>query len=420
MITDRIDVFLSRKSQDAHLAKEVYDFLTSKGLQVFDSDHSLLEMGNSDYSRAIDDALVKTNHLIVIGSSIENITSSWVEAEWRFFLNRKRAGKIKGNILTVITKDVAIDDLPPSLQNYEVIPFEKKNEKILPYVMVGHIKTPIVEEKVIEPIVIPVPEIPKIVLKEEIKKVEKPIMPVPEKPKTVLKEEVKKIEKPVVPVTEKPKTGFKEWTEKVEKPIEVNNSSSKQINSSQNETKKQYKDFLFVLTAFGLLLLFIYSISQRKSKKEEYSVVDSVAVDTTMTIDTTIFTAVDTTKTKDYSPFSDIESEQKAIEGEIFTMTEQMAEFTGDMGTFAKFLQMNLKYPAAAQRANVQGKVYIQFVVNTDGSIQNIDVLKPLGFGCDEEAIRVIKSFPRWTPAKQSGRLVRSRFTIPISFQLSE
>jgi tetratricopeptide (TPR) repeat protein len=153
MITDRIDVFLSRKSQDAHLAKEVYDFLTSKGLQVFDSDHSLLEMGNSDYSRAIDDALVKTNHLIVIGSSVENITSSWVEAEWRFFLNRKRANKTKGNILTVVTKTVAIDDLPPSLQNYEVIPFEQKNTKILPYVMVGHIKEVVVEKNVIEPVV---------------------------------------------------------------------------------------------------------------------------------------------------------------------------------------------------------------------------------------------------------------------------
>lgn len=112
MITDRIDVFLSRKSQDAHLAKKMYDFLTSKGLQVFDSDHSLLEMGNSDYSRAIDDALAKINHLIVIGSLVENITPSWVEAEWRFFFNRKRANKTKGNILTVVTKTVAIDDLP--------------------------------------------------------------------------------------------------------------------------------------------------------------------------------------------------------------------------------------------------------------------------------------------------------------------
>jgi protein TonB len=110
----------------------------------------------------------------------------------------------------------------------------------------------------------------------------------------------------------------------------------------------------------------------------------------------------------------------KPKEEEIFTAVEQQAEFPGGMGAFAKFLQKNLKYPAAAQRANVSGKVYIQFVVNTDGSIQNVETLKSVGFGCDEEATRVIKSVPKWTPGKQSGRAVRSRFTIPINFQLSE
>lgn len=119
------DVFLSRKSQDAHLAKELYDFLTSKGLKVFDSDHSLQEMGNADYSRAIDEALVNTEHLIVVGSSVENISSPWVEAEWRFFLNRKRSGKAKGNLLTVVTNGIKMDELPPSLQNYEVLENKK-------------------------------------------------------------------------------------------------------------------------------------------------------------------------------------------------------------------------------------------------------------------------------------------------------
>ena len=131
------DVFLSRKSQDAHLAKELYDFLTSKGLKVFDSDHSLQEMGNADYSRAIDDALVNTEHLIVVGSSVENISSPWVEAEWRFFLNRKRSGKINGNLLTVITEQDLIEKLPPSLQNYECIQFSKANfYRILTYATV--------------------------------------------------------------------------------------------------------------------------------------------------------------------------------------------------------------------------------------------------------------------------------------------
>lgn len=117
METIKYDVFLSRKSEDAHLAKEIYDFLIDKGLKVFDSDHSLQEMGNADYSRAIDDALVNTEHLIVIGSSAENISSPWVEAEWRFFLNRKRSGKVKGNLFTVVLKKKLIDEISPSLYN---------------------------------------------------------------------------------------------------------------------------------------------------------------------------------------------------------------------------------------------------------------------------------------------------------------
>lgn len=107
-------------------------------------------------------------------------------------------------------------------------------------------------------------------------------------------------------------------------------------------------------------------------------------------------------------------------EEEIFTAVEQQAEFPGGIAGFARYLQRNLKYPAAAQRANVQGKVYVQFVINTDGSVQDVSVIKSVGFGCDEEAIRVIKSGPRWNPGKQSGRAVRSRFTQPITFQLSE
>jgi hypothetical protein len=135
----KIDVFLSRKSEDAHLAKEIYDFLTSKGLKVFDSDQSLPELGNADFSRVIDDVLEKTEHLIVIGSSINNITSPWVEAEWRFFLNRKRAGKIKGNLLTIIEEKLQKDSLPASLQNYEIVPFNKYKEKILNYVGIRNI-----------------------------------------------------------------------------------------------------------------------------------------------------------------------------------------------------------------------------------------------------------------------------------------
>lgn len=117
----------------------------------------------------------------------------------------------------------------------------------------------------------------------------------------------------------------------------------------------------------------------------------------------------------------EIETNLKEDNGdEIFTSVEQQAEFPGGPRAFGAFLQKNLRYPSAAQRANVGGKVYVQFVVNTDGSIQDLQILKSVGYGCDEEAIRVIKAVPRWTPGKLSGRPVRSRFTQPITFVLSE
>jgi len=110
--------------------------------------------------------------------------------------------------------------------------------------------------------------------------------------------------------------------------------------------------------------------------------------------------------------------EVKPVIEEIFTVVEQQASFPGGTEALAKFLTKNLKYPPEAQRANVQGKVFMSFVVSPDGSISDVNVMKGLGFGCDQEATRVVKSMPKWAPGKQSGRAVKSRFTLPITFQL--
>lgn len=97
---------------------------------------------------------------------------------------------------------------------------------------------------------------------------------------------------------------------------------------------------------------------------------------------------------------------------------EQQPEFFGGQEAFGKFLQKNLKYPSAAARAGVQGKVFIEFTVGTDGRIERAHAIKGIGFGCDEEALRVVNLMPKWRPGKQSGEPVRVRFTLPISFQL--
>lgn len=105
-------------------------------------------------------------------------------------------------------------------------------------------------------------------------------------------------------------------------------------------------------------------------------------------------------------------------EEEIFTIVEQPAEYPGGLLAFYQYIRENMQYPAKAKHAGVEGKVLLQFVVNPDGSVSDIKVLKGLGYGCDEEAIRLLKNAQPWKPAKQQSRLVKSKMSITIQFQL--
>lgn len=100
----------------------------------------------------------------------------------------------------------------------------------------------------------------------------------------------------------------------------------------------------------------------------------------------------------------------------IFQVVEQMPQFEGGMAALGKYLQRNLKYPAQARNANVQGTVFVGFVVGNDGKIRDVSVLKGIGYGCDEEAKRVVSAMPPWKPGKQSGRAVAVRYSLPIKF----
>ncbi len=117
----------------------------------------------------------------------------------------------------------------------------------------------------------------------------------------------------------------------------------------------------------------------------------------------------------------EVKAYNKTDTTDIFNAVEQQAEFPGGMEAFSKYLQDNLKYPEAAQKANIQGKIYVQFVINRDGSSEKFEVLKSTeNESLDNEALRVLKSIPKWEAGKQSGRNVRSRFIVPINFQLAK
>lgn len=101
------------------------------------------------------------------------------------------------------------------------------------------------------------------------------------------------------------------------------------------------------------------------------------------------------------------------------SVIEKYPEFEGGMAAWAKFIQRNLRYPEEAMEKETQGKVFVSFVVEKDGSISNVSVIKGIGNGCDEEAVRVIKKSPRWKPGQQHNTTVRVRYTMPLAFMLN-
>ena len=115
-------------------------------------------------------------------------------------------------------------------------------------------------------------------------------------------------------------------------------------------------------------------------------------------------------------------SENAKIAGDSdvpMAIVDQMPQFPGGEKEMMRFIKFNLRYPLSAQENGVQGTVLINFVVNREGKLTNIKVIKGIGFGCDEESIRVLEKMPLWSPGKQRGQTVLVSFTMPIRFVLN-
>jgi protein TonB len=106
-------------------------------------------------------------------------------------------------------------------------------------------------------------------------------------------------------------------------------------------------------------------------------------------------------------------------EAKEYVAVDQRPEYAGGNAAMGAFLQKHLRYPSQAIKANIQGRVFLEFTVGSDGKIENVKSVKGIGFGCDEEAIRVVRLMPDWKPGKQAGVPVRVRFTLPVMFQMN-
>lgn len=112
-----------------------------------------------------------------------------------------------------------------------------------------------------------------------------------------------------------------------------------------------------------------------------------------------------------------IPSEVKAQD--VYEKVDEMPVPPGGMDGWIKHLTENLKYPQAAKDAKTEGMVVLTFIVKEDGSVSDVEILRGIGSGCDEEGKRVVEISPKWTPGKIGGKAVNTRMTLPINFKLS-
>ena len=112
--------------------------------------------------------------------------------------------------------------------------------------------------------------------------------------------------------------------------------------------------------------------------------------------------------------------EPKVVEDKTFEMfdIQKPPSFPGGEKELLKFLQKNIEYPSLAKENNIQGTVPLTFVVNKDGSVSDVQIMRDIGGGCGKEAVRVVKSMPKWVPGEANGHAVKVRFTLPVKFKL--
>jgi TonB family protein len=158
-------------------------------------------------------------------------------------------------------------------------------------------------------------------------------------------------------------------------------------------------NYLFAPLLFPLLALFTFSGALAQVRK------------TALPVDTGVLNVAPPT-----IPFGNQPKPQILLSEPVFFNPFLTPEYPGGTNAMYRFIEHNLKIPAAAKEASINGRVFTSFTVEVTGEITNVTVLKGLGFGCDEEAVRLIQSMPLWKPGKELGKIVKVKYNLPISF----
>ena len=176
------------------------------------------------------------------------------------------------------------------------------------------------------------------------------------------------------------------------------------MNKQRSKSIGQLKYLLFVPVA---ALLAAACAGNQKQDTAEGGAMDEVAV---------VGYGVDSV---DKQPAANMDvTAEDLVQGEVYDMVEQQPQFPGGPKELMAWLAKNLRYPVAAQEAGKQGRVICQFVITKEGKVADIKVMRSVSPEIDEEAVRVIKAMPTWTPGKQDGQAVNVRYTLPVTFKL--
>lgn len=162
------------------------------------------------------------------------------------------------------------------------------------------------------------------------------------------------------------------------------------------------------------------TIQEKPQPIEKPKVVNMITVvDNNEEIESEIDIDVNVKENEPIEPNFIIDIPEENIEEELpFIIVENMPTFPGGEKKMLEYVAKNVKYPQLAKEVGTQGRVFVSFVVEKDGSITNVTILRGIGSGCDEEAMRVVKSMPKWNPGLQCGRAVRVSCNLPINFKL--
>jgi TonB family protein len=119
-------------------------------------------------------------------------------------------------------------------------------------------------------------------------------------------------------------------------------------------------------------------------------------------------------------PAKSLQQSKQALKGHVYLAVDKEPAFPGGVNKFYEFLGHTIKYPSKMKEKNVQGKVFISFVVETDGSLTNFKILKDIGYGAGKEAVRALALSPKWIPGVQKGQKVRVQYNVPINYALQK